>query len=188
MDGMNTASQITTADELLRMPDDGYRYELVEGELRKMTPAGSEHGYVVGELSGRLWQHVRDHDLGSVFGAETGFRLSRDPDTVRAPDVSFIRQERIDAIGIPKEYFPEAPDLAVEVISPGDTAEEVDSKIRLWLAAGVRLVWVIHPGGRSATVYRSMSDVEVLIESDILDGGDVVPGFTCRVRDVLVNL
>jgi Uma2 family endonuclease len=185
---MSTTSQFTTADELLRMSDDGYRYELIEGELRKMTPAGYEHGHIIGELSGRLWQYVRERSLGSVLGAETGFRLSRDPDTVLAPDISFVRQDQIDTIGIPKEFFPEAPDLAVEVVSPSDTAEEVDDKMRRWLAAGVRLAWVVHPGGRTVTVYRSTSDIELLSENDALDGGDVVPGFTCRVGDVLVKL
>src|SRR3989304_1142741 len=105
---MSTATHATTADELFRMPDDGYRYDLVEGELRKMTPSGSAPGYVVVEVTLGLGEFVNHHDLGRGFGAETGFRIGRDPDTVLAPDVSFIRKERIAITGIPQEFYPEA--------------------------------------------------------------------------------
>ena len=185
---MSTATRITTADELLRMPDDGYRYELIEGELRKMSPAGTEHGYVISEIHGYLWMHVRKHRLGVVTGAETGFLIQQNPDTVLAPDVAFIGQERINAIGIPKSYFPEAPVLAVEVVSPDDTAQEVDEKMQRWLAAGVEIGWVIYPRGRTVTVYRALDDIHVLTSNDMLDGGSVVPGFSCRVGDLFSAL
>lgn len=185
---MSTATRITTADELLHMPDDGFRYELVEGELRKMTPAGSEHGFLSNEISWLLTEHVRRNDLGQVFGAETGFRLSRSPDTVLAPDASFVRKERIAVTGIPKEFYPEAPALVVEVVSPGDTAEEVDDKMRRWFAAGVEMGWVVYPGGRTVTVYRGLDDIRVLTANDTLDGGAVVPGFRCRVGDLFAAL
>ena len=181
---MSTTTRITTADELLRMPDDGFRYELLEGELRKMSPTGTEHGYLVSEIHGRLWNFVREHRQGIVTGAETGFRIDEDPDTVLAPDAAFIRQDRIAAIGIPQHFFPEAPALVVEVISPGDTAEEVDDKMRRWIAAGVELGWVIYPRGRTVTVYRGLSDIRVLSREDLLDGGDVLPGFQCRIGDI----
>jgi Uma2 family endonuclease len=181
---MSTTSQIVTADELLSMPSNGYRYELVAGELRKMTPTGSMHGYVTGEIAARLGEHVHDNRLGRLFAAETGFRLASDPDTVLAPDASFIRQERIAVIGIPDEFFPEAPALVVEVVSPYDTAQEVDEKMRLWLGAGVELGWVVYPRRRTVTIYRSLSDIRVLTESEMLDGGTVVPGFNCRVGDL----
>ncbi len=185
---MSTATRPTTADELLHMPDDGFRYELVEGELRKMTPAGSEHGFLSNEISWRLTDHVRRHSFGQVFGAETGFRIDHNPDTVLAPDTSFIRKERIQAIGIPKEYFPEAPALVVEIISPSDTAEEVDDKMRRWIAAGVELRWIVYPKGRSVTVYRSRNDIQILSTNDTLDGESVVPGFQCRLSDLFSAL
>ena len=178
-----------TANELFRMPaEKSWRCELVEGELRRMTPAGSEHGVVSMEITMRLAQHVRDHRLGKVFSSETGFLISRDPDTVLAPDGAFVRQERLDEVGIPKAFFPEAPALVVEVVSPGDTVEEVDLKMRRWLTAGVELAWVVHPGGRTATVYRSTENIQVLTQNDTLVGDQVAPGFECRVADLFAGL
>jgi Uma2 family endonuclease len=107
---------------------------------------------------------------------------------VLAPDVSFVRKARISVSGIPKEYFPEAPALVVEIVSPGDTAEEVDDKLRRWLAAGVELGWVIYPRGRTVTVYRSLDDIRILMANDSLDGEDDVPGFRCQVGDLFSAL
>ena len=185
---MSTATRITTAHELLYMPDDGFRYELVEGELRKMTPSGAEHGVLSSEIDSLLREHVRRNDLGQVFGAETGFLIGQDPDTVLAPDASFVRKERIAVHGIPKEYFPEAPALVVEVISPNDTAEAVDDKMRRWFAAGVGLGWVIYPRGRTVTVYRALDDIRILSANDAFEGGSVVPGFRCRVGELFATL
>jgi len=184
---MSTAARITTADELLRMPDDGFRYDLVEGELHKMTPAGSEHGAIAQSLGWRLGKFVEDHGLGQVFAAETGFLIGRDPDTVRAPDVAFARKEQVERCGLPSTFFPEAPALVVEVVSPDDTAEKVDAKIRNWLSAGSELAWVVYPGGRTVTVYRSLDEIRVLTEQDQLDGENVVPGFQRRVADIFVS-
>ena len=185
---MSTAEKITTADELFCMPDDGYRYALVEGELQRMTPAGSEHGAIGMELGMLLAHHIREHGLGRAFCAETGFRIGRNPDTVLAPDVAFVRQERLDEIGIPKTFFPEAPAFVVEVVSPSDTIEEVDTKIRRWLEAGVELAWVVHPSGRTVTVYRSLEDIQVLTQNEKLSGEQVVPGFECRIADLFAGL
>jgi Uma2 family endonuclease len=170
-----------TADQLLHMPDDGYRYELIAGELRKTSPAGWKHGWVAGRLHGWLGRHVEEHNLGAVFEGETGFLLASDPDTVRAPDVAFIRRERLPAEEPAEAFWPGAPDLAVEVVSPGDTVHEVDDKVRAWLDAGTRMVWVINPKWRSVTVYRSADHVKILTENDQLSGEDVVEGFRCVV-------
>jgi len=140
------------------------------------------------ELSLRLGEHVRRNKLGYVFAAETGFRIGHDPDTVLAPDVSFIRKERIAVTGIPQEFYPEAPALVVEVVSPGDTAEEIDDKMRRWIAAGVEIGWVVYPRGRTVTVYHGLDNIRVLTENDTLDGGTVVSGFTCRVGDLFSAL
>ncbi len=183
---MATTTQRITAEDLLRMPDDGFRYELVKGELRKMAAAGHQHGRIAINVTMSLGQHVRAHDLGNVYAAETGFKLASDPDTVRAPDVAFIRRERVAEVGDAGGYWPGAPDLAVEVISPGDTYTEVEEKILEWLDAGTRMVIVVNPRRRVVTVYRSMADITILTENDMLDGGDVVPGWSMPVRDVFV--
>jgi Uma2 family endonuclease len=181
---MSTTSTLVTADELFKMPDDGFRYELVRGEIRRMPPAGSEHGVIAMNAALVISQFVKAHGLGAVFAAETGFKIASDPDTVRAPDLAFVRRERIPEGGIPKEFWPGAPDLAVEVISPGDTYTEVEEKVNDWLAAGTRLVPVLNPRTRTVTVYTSLTGVMRLTESDVLDGGAVLPGFTCRVAEL----
>ena len=183
---MSAITQPTSAEELLKMPDDGFRYELVKGELRKMSPAGSEHGATIINLTVPLAAHIKANNLGVVFGAETGFKIAADPDTVRAPDIAFVRRERIPEGGIPKGFWPGAPDLAVEVTSPGDTFEEVEEKVGDWLAAGARAVWIVNPKRRAVTVYRALNDVAILIEENELDGESVVPGFRCRVADIFV--
>ena len=183
---MSTTLQHVTAEELFMMPKDGFRYELVKGELRKISPAGSEHGAIIVNITVLLGQHVKSKKLGVCFGAETGFKIASDPDTVRAPDVAFVSRERVPEGGIPKKFWPGAPDLAVEVISPGDTVDEVEEKVEDWLATGTRAVWVVSPKRRSVTVYRSMTDVTRLSEADELDGGEVVPGFRCKVSEFFV--
>lgn len=176
---------MATADQLLAMPDDGFRYELVKGELRRMAPAGFEHGAIGMRLVTRLGTHVEAADLGVVLGPDTGYRIGSEPDTVRAPDVSFVRRARVAEEGLPKGYWTGAPDIAVEVISPGDTYSEVESKVEEWLDAGTRLVVVLNPRSSTATVYRSRSEVVRLPQSDDLDLRDVVPGFTCPVADLM---
>jgi Uma2 family endonuclease len=183
---MSTTFQTITADELFTMPKDGFRYELVKGELRKMSPAGTEHGAIIFNLSILLGQHIKANNLGQGFGAETGFKLAGNPDTVRAADIAFVRRERIPETGIPKNFWQTSPDLAVEVLSPGDSYEEVDEKVEDWLTAGTRAVWIVNPRRRSVSVYRTMTDVTRLSESDELDGDDVVPGFRCNVSEIFV--
>lgn len=175
---------LLTAEELLKMPDDDYRYELVKGVLRKMPPAGFEHGIRTIKIGSRLNVYVENNRLGCVCGAETGFVISRNPDTVRAPDAAFIRQSVLDQRSTPKGYWEGAPDLAVEVISPGDTYTEVSEKVADWLQAGCAMVWVINPRRETIEVHRSVEDFTTLSGDDTLDGGDVVEGFQCRVRDI----
>jgi len=183
---MTTANVLVTAEELFSMPDDGFRYELVRGELRKMAPAGHIHGKVAINISTPLAQYVRAHNLGTVYAAETGFKLASNPDTVRAPDVAFIRRDRVEEVGNVEGYWPGAPDLVVEVVSPSDTYSEVEEKVLEWLEAGVRMVIVANPRKRVVTVYRSLTEITVLTEADTLDGADVVPGWKMAVRDMFV--
>lgn len=183
---MSTTTPVT-AEQLLRMPDDGYRYELVRGELKRMTPAGWRHGAIAGRLHGWLAQHIEQNDLGTVFTAETGFLLQRDPDTVRAPDIAFIHRDRFPPLPPEEAFWPGAPDLAVEVLSPDDALGHVDDKVKAWLDGGATMVWVINPRWRNVIVYRSANDIRTLTENDDLSGQDVVPGFSCRVADLFVN-
>jgi len=180
---MAVVRQQVTADELLHIPDDGFRYELVQGELRRMNPAGNVHGRVAMSFAWRLAQYVDENRLGTVYAAETGFRLTSDPDTVRAPDVAFVSRARVEGVGEVEGFWPEAPDLAVEVVSPGDSYTDVEEKVFDWLDAGTKMV-VINPRQRSATVYKSPSDITALAEADVLVGGDVVPGFELALQEI----
>lgn len=183
---MVVVRQQVTADELLHMPDDGFRYELVQGELRRMNPAGNVHGRVTMSVAWRLAQHVDENRLGTVYAAETGFRISTDPDTVRAPDVASVSQARVEAAGEVEGFWPEAPDLAIEVVSPGDSYTDVEEKVFAWLDAGTKMVVVVNPRQRSATVYKSQTDIIALAEADVMDGGDIVPGFELAVREIFM--
>jgi Uma2 family endonuclease len=179
-----TETKLTTADELLQMPDDGFRYELIEGELKRMSPAGHRHGEVAMNIAAPLHSHVKRNKLGKVYAAETGFKLKSNPDHVRAPDVAFILQERVQAVADAKGYWIGAPDLAVEVISPGDTVREVEGKVTEWLEYGASMVWIISPKLKTVTVYRSLTDISTFTEKDMLDGGEVVPGFQLPVAEI----
>ena len=184
---MTTATKLMTADELLAMPDDGFhRYELVKGELISMAPAGGEHGAIGSRTCRRIGNFVEANDLGEVFNADTGFIISTDPDTVRCPDVSFVRKERILADGIPKGFMHGAPDLAVEVISPSDSYSEVAEKAAQLLEAGTRLVVLIDPRTRTVSLHHSSGVIDRLSEGDTLTLGDVLPGFECGVGELFV--
>ena len=180
-----TITKPMTADELLAMPDDGYRYELVKGELIRMAPPpGLEHGKVTMNLAGPLYQHVKNNNLGVVYAAETGFKLESNPDTVRAPDVAFVRIESVQKTGRLDDYRSGSPDLVVEVLSPSDRTIKVEEKTAAWLEGGARMVWVVSPKLHTVTVYRSLTDIVTLTEKDKLDGADVVPGFQMNVAEI----
>ena len=184
---MATTATLMTAAELLAMPDDGFHfYELVKGELITMAPAGAEHGAIGSRTCRRISSFVEANDLGVVFNADTGFIISTDPDTVRAPDVSFVRKERIPADGIPRGFFQGAPDIAVEVISPSDSYTEVAEKVAQLLDAGTMLVVLIDPRTRTITLRHQSGETTTLTEADTLTLGDVLPGFECAVGDLFV--
>jgi Uma2 family endonuclease len=185
---MSTEVQLMTADELPTIPEDGFVYELIKGELIKVSPPpGHEHGLVAMNIAGPLYAYVKENQLGNVYAAETGFLIEQNPDTVRAVDISFVRRERIEQAGKIQGYWKGAPDLAVEVSSPSDTVGRIEGKVAEWLATGTRLVWIVSPRMHTVTVYRSLSDIVVLTEVDVLDGGDVVPNFRMAVADIFAQ-
>jgi len=185
---MSTELQIMTADELLARPDDGFVYELIKGELVKESPPpGHEHGLVTMKIAGPLYEFVKKNRLGNVYAAETGFLLEQNPDSVRGADVSFVRRERIEKAGRVRGYWVGPPDLAVEVNSPNDTVRRIEGKVAQWLEAGTSMVWVVSPRLHTITVYRSLTDVRLITENDILDGGNVVPGFAINVGEIFAE-
>ena len=157
-----------TAEDLLRLPDDGYRYELFRGELRQMSLAGEEHGLLAMRLGARLEQHTREYNLGNIYAAETGFKLAENPDTVRAPDVAFISRTSLERQAPVKGYRKGAPDLAVEVVSPNDRPTEVAEKVYEWLFHGAKEVWVLEADQHTLTIYRPNEMFLVLKEEDTL--------------------
>ncbi len=177
---MTADVKLMTAEDLLAMPDDGMRHELVEGELRTMSPAGFRHGKIGLRIARHLGNYVEERKLGVVCASDTGFLIARNPDTVLAPDVPFVRQERdLDERG----FYPGTPDLAVEVISPSDTYTEVEEKVAKYLSCGTPMVIVVDPHKRSASVHTASNLTRLSID-DTLDGGDVVPGWKLPLREL----
>jgi len=173
-----------SADDLLRAHIPDRRVELVRGQLIVREPAGSLHGRVAMNLGVELGVYVKRTGAGGVFAAETGFKLASDPDTVRAPDVAFVAQDRLpprDAKGYPAL----APDLVVEVLAPDDRPGEVLAKVADWLSAGSKLVWVVDPDRRIARVYREDGSETIVTESEVLEGEAVLPGFSCALATIL---
>jgi Uma2 family endonuclease len=180
-----STTTLVTAEELLALPSGmGKRYELLAGELRVMSPAGWVHGEIVANIADLVGAFIRQHKLGRRFGAETGFLLRRDPDTVRAPDFAFIANEHLPKAKPTEAFWPGAPDLAVEVLSPGDTTGEVAEKVKEWLAAGCAAVWVVDPKLKTVTMYRSLADIEIRTTGETLAGDPIIPGFTCQVDEL----
>jgi Uma2 family endonuclease len=179
---MTTISPLITADYLLRTPDLG-RCELIRGELIRMTPAGYEHGWIIDKIHIPLSTFVSRAGLGHVVGGETGFHIAHDPDTVRAPDVAFVAADRLPS-PLPKGFFPGPPDLAMEVISPDDRDSQVQAKVRNWLDAGCRVVWLVDPRRQTVHVYQSGSEAQVLRLSDTLCGEPLLPGFSLAVAEI----
>lgn len=177
-----TARPLATEADLLRMPDDGYKYELVDGEIR-MSPGGARHGQVGVRLSAVLHAFVSERNLGHVFESSTGFRLPGG--NVRSPDVCFVQAARFESERVPDGFPDLAPDLVVEVLSPGDSPRHVLDKVGEYLQAGTHLVWVIDPKRERAAVYRSLTAVRELRPEAALDGEDVVPGFTVPLAALL---
>jgi Uma2 family endonuclease len=183
---MATVSQkLITAEEFAKMPDppDGSKQELVRGVVETMPPPGGQHGACCSKIDRRLGNFVDDGHRGTLTCNDTGFIIERDPDTVRGADVAFWSFERLPEV--PEGYIEIAPDLAVEVVSPSDHYSRIRKRIQEHLKRGVRLLWIVDPADRSITVYRSFQQETILGDNDTITGEDVLPGFTCKVADLL---
>ena len=180
---MRDSKHLVTAEELERMPDDDFRYELVEGRIVRMSPVGGVHGGLTAGFIALLVQHVKAARIGAV-ATGLGFILARNPDTVRAPDVAFINRQRIPAGGLPKGFWNGAPDLAIEVLSPDDRPSDVRTKVDEYLTYGTGLVLVVDPDEQTVAAHRRGMPSLTFGVDDTLDLDDVVPGFRCLVREI----
>ncbi len=178
---MSTGS-LVTAEELERVAPPDKRVELVRGTLVVHEPPGGYHGALAAKLAHRLVGFVGERELGTVFGQDTGFLIARDPDTVRAPDASFVSRDRLSSV--PSGYPEVAPDLAIEIASPGDRHAAILAKVADWLEAGSRLVWVLDPDRRQARIYREDGGLALLGPGEELSGEDVLPGLLIPLTEI----
>ena len=178
------ATKPLIADDLLRLYSEGVRGELIQGEFRATMSTGVTHGKVVINMAGELRSFIRPRRLGSLMGSDTGVLLERDPDTVREPDIAYISADRMPIGAEVPGYSEVIPDLVIEVAAPGDSPQQVEEKARMWLSYGVRLAWILHPSTRTVNVYPEDGTRFTLAEDDILNSGDVLPGFSWEVSDI----
>ena len=177
-------TKLLTADDLLRLHSEGVRGELIRGVLHQTVATGIEHGEIAINLGSIFRNFVRPNRLGRVVGSDAGIRLERNPDTVREPDLAFISAEKLPLDTRVPGYAEVVPDLVVEIISPNDRPAAVYDKAQMWLRFGVRLVLLVDPEARTVTILPHDGPVQTLTDADTLDGGDVLPGFACPVRDI----
>ena len=179
-----TRPELLTAADLLRLHSEGIRGELIRGVLHQTVATGIEHGQTAINLGILVGAVVKPGRLGWLFGSDAGIRLERGPDTVREPDLAFISAARLPLDVRVRGYAEIAPDLVVEIVSPSDRPVAVHDKAQMWLRYGVRLVWVVNPETRTIITMPADGPDRTLYEDDTLDGGAVIPGFSCPVRDV----
>ena len=179
-----TKTKLLTADDLLRLYGQGVRGELIRGELHETMSTGINHGRTVMKASIQLGNFIMPRQLGTLVGSDTGIWLERDPDTVREPDIAYISAEKMPLDADIPGYSEVVPDLVMEIRSPSNSLREIREKALMWQDFGVRLVWVAYPDTRTVDVYAADSSVLTLTEDDKLDGGNVLPGFVCRVGEI----
>jgi Uma2 family endonuclease len=181
---MATTTQLVTADDLFDMGEDA-PYELIRGVLHEVTPTTGMHGWIIVEFARRLGNFVVERRMGRLYGGETGFVIEVGPDTVLAPDLAFVRRDRLPS---PKQhsrgFMPVIPDLVIEVLSPSNRRAEFEEKTRLYLSAGVDLLWWFDPIRETVAVHRPHSERQVLTDQDVLVGGNVLPGFQIPVAEI----
>jgi Uma2 family endonuclease len=178
------ATRQVTVEEFAEMPLQGI-WELVDGEPIELSPAAGRSGWISATIVALLANHVRQSRLGWAFSAETGFVLFEDRQTVRSPDAAVVLRNRLAEL--PDSFVPMAPDLAAEVLSPSDRIADALAKVAMYLQAGTALVWLVNPATRTVVVFRSEMDPVTLGASDILDGGDILPGFSVSVSEIFAD-
>ena len=177
-------SKFLTADDLLRLGSEGVRGELIRGVLHQTVSTGARHGEIVTSLVTLLVIFIRPLRLGRLVASDSGVLLERNPDTVREPDIAFISAAKVPLdVDVPG-YLGVVPDLVVEIASPSDSLAAVNDKALMWLRFGVQLVWVVFPESRTVEVHSASVAPVLLGEQDQLDGGSVLPGFTCQVSQI----
>jgi len=180
-------SKVLTDEEFMALPDDGDRYEVIDGELVNVGNSGMEHGNIGIFLGGLIEIFVRQHKLGVACDSSTAFKMKGG--NKRSPDISFVSKEKLVGLKrLPKGFFDGAPDLVVEIISPGNTFEEIHNKIEEYFESGTRLLWVIHPDERYVLVYHSPQPDRLLRGDDVLDGEDVILNFQVAVSELFITL
>jgi Uma2 family endonuclease len=181
-------TKVWTDEAFMALPDDGQHYEIVNGELLNMGNSGAKHGYIAIILSSALFAIVMAQKLGALFDSSTAFKMKNG--NKRSPDISFFAKERLQELDdLPTGFLDGPPDLVIEILSPTNTIEEIDSKLVEYFENGARLVWVINPNQHHVLVYRSAQEPDRLLKSaDSLDGEDVIPGFTLPVADLFQKL
>jgi Uma2 family endonuclease len=176
-------TKLWTVEDVEQLPEDEIRYALIRGVLHRMNPPKARHGHIVGVVGRRLGNYIEEHRLGVLYD-QSGFVFERDPDTLLEPDLSFVR---LDRLPLDEDAYPEIPpDLVVEVVSPSRTRPSVEEKVSIYLATGVRLVWVLDPVRRIVRVYRADGSEQMLTELGVIDGEDVLPGFQLAVAELFV--
>lgn len=176
--------KMMTAAQLATLTPEASRGELIAGEFIAMSPAGFMHGQIAATILIIMGQYVRQAKNGKLYAAETGFILKRNPDTVRAPDVAFVTAERAAKQQQETGFFDGAPDLAVEVISPSETMDDIEGKLFDYLDAGSQMVWLVYPRTQTITVYRSLTDIRIFTVADVIDCEPLLPGFSVAVEEL----
>lgn len=179
-----TETRLLTSDDLLRLHSEGVNGELIRGVLHETMSTGHEHGKIVMNLGFELGKFIKPRRLGTLVGSDSGIWLERDPDTVREADIAYTSADKIPLDARIPGYAEAVPDLVVEVRSPSDSRREIHDKARMWLSHGVRLVWVVHPDTRTVDVHRPGHVTAHLSGDDVLDGHDILDGFTCPLAAV----
>ena len=177
-------SKLLTAEDLLRLPSQGVKGELINGVLHETVSVGEEHGHIAGIFITFLNIHIRPKRLGRTGGTDVGVRIHRDPDTVREPDVYYVSAERLPLDVRVQGYLEVVPEFVVEIVSPSDSDADIREKIAMWLELGVSMSVEVRPESRSIVVHRPGAPAVTLTGGDALDGGDVLPGFSLPLREI----